>query len=457
MTLSTSERLATLLDPGSFQAVATEGPSLFVTGTGHVEGRPVLVYAVCYEPGPPCDVFENIGQAIAIFEKAGEARLPLVLLLDAPGHGHAVGGMTPVPADWARLLAHDRGVGRMYSSLARLAGEVPRVSALLGRTGASTTFPVSLCDISAMVEDSGVCIGRPDAVRAMIGETVDFDTLGGARMHCTVSGMGDALLETDREAMLWVRRLLTYLPLHRGAPLPAFAPVPAACAAGSLEEMVPSDPDRTFDIHPLLDIVVDEGSLLELKALFAREVVTALARVEGRILGLVASNSRVRGAIFFPETCLKVRQFISLCDAFGIPLVFLADTPGFMVGTAVERAGIIRAGAELFTAIARSQVPKLCIVVRKAHTAGLYAMAGPGFDPVEFLALPGASVTTYGRRALERFTAGHHPGDSTCRAAQDMLAACGEPSILRERGLIDDVVGIGNLRARIADFVAHPR
>jgi acetyl-CoA carboxylase carboxyltransferase component len=455
MKLPVSARINLLIDDRSFEAFDSDVAAIFITGRAKIAGRPVLIYATDHEPRGPVDVFRSFQKANHIVETALRERVPLIMLLDAPVH--AATGKTPLPPDSSRLLADKRGVGRLYSDLARLSGEVPRVCALFGRMGAITVFPVALCDAAVMMEESGVCIGRPDAVQQMIGETVDFDTLGGARMHCTVSGLGDSIFGAEPDILAWIRGYLALMPQHRGERPPVVPALPPARSEEQDSSIVPDNPDKPFDMHPLIERIVDGGSLVELKALYAREVITGLARVEGGVTGILANNSRVRGGILFPETCDKMSRFISICDAFNIPLVFLADTPGFMIGTAAEQAGIIKSSSMLFSAIANAAVPKLTVAVRRAHTAGLYAMAGPGFDPAEFLALPTAIVSVFGKKALDRFAADRTLTDPMRMAIEDMLKACTNPGSLAAKGLIDAVIQISELRPRIAAFLKRTR
>ncbi len=223
MKLPVSVRIKLLVDENSFQAFAPEAPSICITGTARVGGRPVCLYALEHEPGPPIDMFASLQQANRIVETARRERSPLVMLLDAPGRSHTSAGQTPLPRDSSRLLADKRGAGRLYAELAWLSGEVPRVCALFGQTGAATVFPVALYDAAVMLEDAGVCIGRPDAVKHMVGEVADFEALGGARMHCTVSGLGDALRTSEQDAISWVRRYLAFFPDDRNGRPPAIA------------------------------------------------------------------------------------------------------------------------------------------------------------------------------------------------------------------------------------------
>ncbi len=453
MKLPVSVRIRLLTDKDTFQQVSPDIPAVCVTGTARMDGRRIFIYAIEHEPGPPVDMMKSLEQGIRMAERALEERCPLVVMMDRPGRSHSADGKTPIPPNSSRLLADKRGTGRLYSALARLSGEVPRITVLFGQTGATTVFPTALCDAAVMTEDSGVCIGRPDAVKHMVGETTDFEPLGGARMHCSVSGLGDALAANERDAIAWARKYLAFFPDNRSGRPPRAAPVPPEEPTIPDTQFIPADPDKPFDILPLIRRFADERSVLELKELYAREAVTALARVEGRPIGIVANNSINKGGILFPETCAKISRFITICDAFGIPLLFLADTPGFMVGTAVERAGIIKSASLLLSTIANASVPRMLIAARRAHTAGLYAMAGPGFDPNEFLALPTAAISVFGRRALERFSADRDLSPPDRAALQEMIEACTNPGSLVDKGLLDAVISVSDMRPRIAAFL----
>jgi acetyl-CoA carboxylase carboxyltransferase component len=227
---------------------------------------------------------------------------------------------------------------------------------------------------------------------------VTLEELGGARMHCSVSGCGDFLVKTEEEAIALARRWLSYLPRsHRELP-PAAPPRPPR-SGRPVEEIVPRDQNRPYDVLELVEAVVDEGSFLEVKKLWAGELVTGLARLGGRVIGILANQSKVKGGVLFVDSADKAARFIWLCDAFNVPLLYLADVPGFMIGTKVERAGIIRAGAKMISAVTEASVPRVCVVVRKAYGAGLYAMDGPGFSPSATLALPQAMIAVMGPEA----------------------------------------------------------
>jgi len=231
----------------------------------------------------------------------------------------------------------------------------------------------------------------------VVAEKTTLEEMGGARMHCSVSGCGHHLAATESDAISAVRRFLSYLPGNWREKPPAGAASPPEPI--DLAAMVPASERQAFDMRRYLRGLVDAGSFFEIHELWARELTIGFARLDGQIVGVVASNPLFKGGVLFVDSADKATRFIQLCDAFSVPLLFLADVPGFMVGTAVERQGIIRHGAKMISAVAEATVPKICVVVRKAYGAGLYAMAGPGFEPDAALALPTAKIAVMGADA----------------------------------------------------------
>ena len=229
----------------------------------------------------------------------------------------------------------------------------------------------------------------------VIGEKVTLEEMGGARMHCEVSGCGDLRVADDKAAIDAAKGYISYFG-QSFRDHPARVDARPAAFSGSLERIVPADESQSFDMYSFIAGIVDEGSLFEIKPDFAPELITGLARIEGSPVGIVANQPAQKGGVLFVDSADKGARFIWLCDAFNIPLVFLADVPGFMIGTAVERQGIIRHGAKMITAVSEATVPKFCVVVRKAYGAGLYAMAGPGFEPDATIALPSARIAVMG-------------------------------------------------------------
>jgi acetyl-CoA carboxylase carboxyltransferase component len=251
-----------------------------------------------------------------------------------------------------------------------------------------------------MVEsNSSMYLGSPRMAEKVIGQVTSLEEMGGARMHCSVSGCGDLLAETEAEVIEAARRYLAYFPSHATAPTPERPPETPEKSCDDLESLIPERENQPFDMRQVLDRVLDADSFFEIKELFAGELLTGLARIDGQTVGVVANQPRVKGGVLFVDSADKAARFIWLCDAFGIPLLFLADVPGFMIGEAVERQGIIRAGAKMIMAVSEATVPRLSVIIRKAYGAGLYAMSGPAFEPEACIALPSAMIAVMGPEA----------------------------------------------------------
>ncbi|HEV2256077.1 MAG TPA: carboxyl transferase domain-containing protein, partial [Streptosporangiaceae bacterium] len=290
-----------------------------------------------------------------------------------------------------------------------------------------------------------------------------LEEMGGARLHCTVSGSGHLLAATEQDALSAVRDYLSYLPQNWSAPLPVTSSRDPKTV--DLRALVPESERQAFDMRRFVRGVVDEDSFFEIHALWARELVTGFARLDGQVTGVVANNPMFKGGVLFVDSADKAARFIQTCDAFGIPLLFLADVPGFMVGTAVERQGIIRHGAKMIAAMSDATVPKICVVVRKAYGAGLYAMAGPGFEPDATIALPTAKIAVMGAEAAVNAVYANkleQIADETERAAEtERLRRDYEQDIdilrLASELVVDDVVEPEDLRAELVRRFAVAR
>jgi acetyl-CoA carboxylase carboxyltransferase component len=390
------DRLRLLLDPGTpFQEdwllARSDDPETpadgVVTGVGTVLGRPVCVMANDYTVKAGSWGEKTVQKIVRIQERAARLQAPLIYLVDAAG-GRI--------SEQLRVFPGRHHAGRIFYNEVQLSGVVPQVCLLFGPSPAGSAYLPALTDVVIMVDGkASMYVGSPRMVEMAIGEKVDQEALGGARMHCEQSGCGDILVASDEEAIAVARRYLGYMPQnHRetAARAEAAAPRPGR----PIDELVPYDQRKWFDMHELVERLVDAGSWLELKALFAREIITGLARLGGRAVGIVANQPKVKGGVLFGDSADKAARFIWLCNAYNLPLVYLADVSGFMVGSKVERAGIIRHGAKMIFATSEATVPKICVVVRKCYGAGLYAMCGPAFEPDAVLALPQAQVAIMG-------------------------------------------------------------
>jgi acetyl-CoA carboxylase carboxyltransferase component len=391
------DRVALLCDPGSFvedgllaNALEDElAADAVVTGRGTVDGRPVVVIA--NDPTVKAGSWgaRTVEKMIRALEAAYDERLPVFYLVDSAGARIT---------DQVDLFPGRRGAGKIFWNQVRLSGRVPQICCLFGPSAAGGAYIPSFCDVVIMVEGrASMYLGSPRMAEMVIGEITTLEELGGARMHCSVSGCGDALVSSDEEAISWARAYFSYFP----ADFKADPPLYDFDEPGDVDpaSVLPEDSRQVYDMKRLLAGIFDDDSLLEVKELFAPEVITVLARLGGRPVGVVASQPNHLGGVLFVDSADKAARFIWLCDAFNLPLVFLADVPGFMIGTEVERQGIIRAGAKMLTAIAEATVPKISVVVRKAYGAGLYAFAGPGFHPDATIALPGAEIAVMGPEA----------------------------------------------------------
>ena len=390
------DRLRLLLDPGApFQedwllarAQDPETPADgVVTGVGTVLGRPVCVMANDYTVKAGSWGEKTVQKIVRIQEKAARLRLPLLYLVDAAGARIS---------EQIRIFPGRFHAGRIFYNEVQLSGVVPQICVLFGPSPAGSAYLPALTDVVIMVEGkASMYVGSPRMVEMAIGEKIEHEALGGARMHCEQSGCGDILAASDEDAIGLARRYLAYMPQsHRDRvpDVPAIDPEPGR----AIGEIVPYDQRKYFDMMEVIRRLVDAGSWLEVKALFAREIITGFARLGGRAVGIVANQPKVKGGVLFVDSADKAARFVWLCNAYNLPLVYLADVSGFMVGSRVERAGIIRHGAKMIFATSQATVPKICVVVRKCYGAGLYAMCGQAFEPDAVLALPQAQIAIMG-------------------------------------------------------------
>jgi methylmalonyl-CoA decarboxylase subunit alpha len=395
------ERVAALVDEGSFveegllagwqeDGLGAEG---VVTGVGTVDGRAVALMA--NDPTVKAGSWgpKTVEKILRIQERAMSARVPLVYLVDSAGARIT---------EQVQMFPGRRGAGRIFYNEVRLSGVVPQVCVLFGPSAAGGAYIPAFCDVVIMRDgNASMYLGSPRMAEMVIGERVTLEEMGGARMHTGVSGCAHQLVASDEEGIAMARRYLSYLPSSwESQPPRAPASPPAALdGAGAIGDLIPQDENKPFDMQLLIGALVDAGSLLELHPRWAKELIVGFARLEGEAIGVVANQPKHKGGVLFSDSADKAARFIWTCNAFNVPLLFLADVPGFMIGTAVERGGIIRHGAKMISAVSEATVPKLSVIVRKAYGAGLYAMAGPAFEPDCCLALPSASIAVMGPQA----------------------------------------------------------
>jgi acetyl-CoA carboxylase carboxyltransferase component len=390
------ERIDRLVDAGSFvedgayaNAMADGLPADgVVTGQALIAGRSICLMANDSTVKAGSWGARTVEKIIRIIERAYQIGVPMVYLVDSAGARIT---------DQVDLFPGRRGAGKIFHTQVRASGSIPQVCALFGPSAAGGAYIPAFCDVVAMVDgNASMYLGSDRMVQMVTGEKTTLEEMGGARVHCEVSGVGHFLCKDEDAALDVVKNYLSYLPSNWTAQPPATEP---KGARGGIGALIPDSERRAFDMRQVVKRLVDEDSFLEIQEKWARELTVGFARLEGQVVGVVANNSLHKGGVLFVDSADKATRFVQLCDAFNVPLIFLADVPGFMVGSAVERQGIIRHGAKMISAISEATVPKFCVVVRKAYGAGLYAMAGPGFEPDATIALPTAKIAVMGAEA----------------------------------------------------------
>ncbi len=362
-----------------------------VTGIGKINGQRVAVIANDSTVKAGSWGWRTVEKMIRMQETAENLRIPLIYLIDSAGARIT---------DQLEMFPGRRGAGKIFNNQVRLSGFIPQVCLLFGHSAAGGAYIPAFCDIVVMVDgNASMYLGSPRMAEMVIGEKVTLEEMGGAKMHCGVSGCGDVLVKTEEEAIEFCRTYLQYFPANCHEPVPSFEPMAPQEQKKTLDELIPTNQNKPFDMRRVIAHLVDDSEFLEIKKLFAQELLTGFARLGGQVVGIVANQPKWKGGVLFVDSADKGARFISLCDAFNIPLVFLSDVPGFMIGTKVEREGIIRHGAKLVSAVSEATVAKISVVVRKAYGAGLYAMCGPGFEPDVTIALPEAMIAVMGPEA----------------------------------------------------------
>jgi len=477
--LDARARLALLFDPGTFEELgllAAQGGALqeeedpsrpspadgVITGVGEIDGRPVAVAAYDFTVfgGSIGEVGER--KVTRLRDLCLKSRIPIVWLVDSAGARlEASKEIDP------RTLAGFADTGYLFREQVVMSGVVPQVAAMVGPGAAGTAYIPGLADFVPMVKGEGsIAIGGPYLVESVVGEKVTEEELGGSKVHNELSGVADQEYPDDATCIAAIREYLSFFPSHcEEKPPRKETKDPFDRREESLLTVVPENPRQAFDMHKVIHAIVDDGRFLPIKPRFARNLITGLARIDGYPLGIVASNSMFYGGVLDSNTSDKAARFINLCDAFNIPLLFLQDVPGFMVGTKVEQQGIIRHGAKMLYAVASATVPKFTVVVRKGYGAGYYVMNGRAFEPDLLVAWPGAEIGVMGPEGIVSIAARKLlQSAETPEAAKAMKAELSEGlrkhiSIYRTAAmaLIDDLIDPRETRRVLARALKRTR
>src|SRR5699024_6645980 len=326
-----------------------------VTGIGRINGQDVCVMANDSTVKAGSWGKRTVEKIIRIQETALRLEIPILYLVDSAGARIT---------DQIEMFPGRRGAGRIFHNQIKLSGRVPQVCLLFGTSAAGGAYIPAFCDIVIMVDgNASMYLGSPRMAEKVIGEKVTLEEMGGARMHCTVSGCGDVLVQSEEEAIAFARHYLSYFPPNFRQRPQKVQPKDVLPSKPSVVDLIPENQNAPFNMYDFIDCLIDADSFCEIKKTFAPEIITGLARIDGGSVGIIANQPKTKGGVLFPDSADKAAKFIQLCDAFNIPLLFLADIPGFMIGTKVERAGIIRHGAKMLAAMSEATVPKISVIV----------------------------------------------------------------------------------------------
>ena len=402
--MTARERLGYLLDTGTFLEYGMHATQMgtprrdlvpadaVVTGTGFINGRPVAVISYDFTVKGGSIGRVGDGKCRRLRDLALKSRIPLIWLIDSAGARIEPDDRTQ---DGVSLFADS---GDLFRDQVFMSGVIPQISAMMGPGAAGTAYIPGLADFVPMVDGSSfMALAGPALVKAAVNETVDEQTLGGAQMHCTVSGMGDYLAKNDTECLDAIKIYLGHFPNHCQENPPWVATTdPIDRRDEALLKILPENPRSGYDMYQVIRAIADDGKYFDIKGKFAKNLITCLSRMGGHSVGIVANNPKHMGGILDVDSADKAARFINLCDAFNIPLLYLVDVPGFMVGSRTEQQGIIRHGAKMLFATANASVPKFTVLVRRAYGAGYYVMCGKHYEPDLLVAWPGAEVAIMG-------------------------------------------------------------
>jgi methylmalonyl-CoA decarboxylase subunit alpha len=452
--LTARERIDLLVDEGSFVELGLHGRPHFsqrsmegkeapadgvITGWGDVQGRTCAIAAYDFTVMAGSMGMTGELKVGRLREMALQKRMPFIWLLDSAG--------ARIQEASGSLFA---GSGHLFREEVTMSGVIPLVAAMLGPCAAGTAYIPGLSDFVPMVVGQGaMALAGPHLTKAVTGEDISMEDLGGAKVHCRKSGVGDLEVSDDRECIEAVKTYLSYFPANceERPPLRETSD-PDDRMSEKLLDIVPESPRQPYDMYDVIAEIVDDGEWFDIKPKFARTLITCFARFGGQPVGIVANQPKQLGGILENDSADKAARFINLCDAFNIPLVFLQDVPGFMVGSKVEHAGIIRHGAKMLYAVSRATVPKVTVVVRKAYGAGYYVMCGKAYEPDLIVAWPGAEISVMGPEGAVNII-----GRSAIEAAEDPDAKRAE-MIAEVKKIIDPYIAAGNA---MIDDIIDPR
>ncbi len=362
-----------------------------ITGGATFEGRDVHFMANDYTVKRGSMAASGVEKFLRMQQRALKTGQPVLYLMDSSG------GRIDQQTGF---FANREGIGKYYYNHSMLSGRVPQICVLYGPCIAGAAYTPVFADFTVMVRGmSSMAIASPRMVEMVTGEQISLEELGGPDVHARHSGSADLVADDEEHARELVAKLIGYLPNNSDEKPPRTGGKPPERSPDGIDGVIPQEPNRGYDMVDLIDRIVDADSWFELRPEYGKEILTGFARIDGRPVGIVANQPAQRAGAIFPDAAEKAAGFIWTCDAYDVPLLYLADTPGFMAGSQVEKEGILEQGKKMIYATSSATVPKQCVVVRKAYGAGIYAMSGPAYDPESTLALPSGEIAIMGPEA----------------------------------------------------------
>ncbi len=465
--LTARERLSLFFDDGVYFEVGAHGTQMglaagptgtdkpasdaVVTAFGKSNGRMVCCAAYDFTVKGGSIGYTGEEKVTRLRQMALRGRWPIVWFIDSGGARIDPGSSHP---DMISLFA---GSGHLFREQVHMSGVVPQIAAMVGPGAAGTAYIPGLADYVPMMKGIGsLALAGPALVRAVTGQEILEQELGGSKVHCEVSGVGDGEFATDADCIEACKRYLSYFPANCDE-LPPELPItdPIERREESLLDLLPETARKSYDMYKLIRAIVDHGEFLDIKPRFARSMITCLARIGGKSVGIVANQPNYLGGILENDSADKAARFIQICDAFNVPLVFLQDVPGFMVGSKVEHAGIIRHGAKMLHVMSAATVPKITVVVRKAYGAGYYVMCGRAYEPDLIVAWPSAEISVMGAEGMvgiagRKLFGGVEPPPEVKKGIVDQIQKNIDVYKVAGWGLTDEVIDPRDTRRAIA-------
>ncbi|WP_300679338.1 carboxyl transferase domain-containing protein [Nocardioides sp.] len=433
-------RLGAMFDADSIELLSPVDDSGMLAAIGSVNG--VRTVAFCSDPTVMGGAMGDAGCRVVVdaYNRAMTERVPIIGLWHSGGARLAEGV----------LSLH--AVGRIFRAMTQASGVIPQISVVLGFAAGGAAYGPALTDVVILGPEGRIFVTGPDVVRSVTGEDVDMERLGGPEPHGRRSGVVHIVTESEAEALGRARDITTLLGAQGSLSVPAVNDV-------DLAGLLPENPKRAYDVHPLVAGVLDEGSVLELHERWAPNIVTAFGRFGGRTVGVIANNPLRLGGCLDSLSAEKSARFVRLCDAFGIPLIVLVDVPGYLPGVGQEWDGVVRRGAKLLHAFAASVVPRITIVTRKTYGGAYIAMNAASLGATKVFAWPGAEVAVMGPvaavRIIHRRRLAEAPADQRAALENELAAEheriAGGVERAVELGVIEEVVEPSRTRSAVAE------